>query len=64
MHLNSRSIWRLAHPCVQIFALARLEEKNIVAVVEFSELVQLVELGLGVELCFLATVREEGSNIV
>jgi hypothetical protein len=48
MHFDSRPIWWLAYPCVQILALARLEEEDIVAVVEFGELIELVELCLGV----------------
>lgn len=48
MHLDSGPIWYLAHPYVKIFALPRLEEKHIVAVVEFSKLIELVELCLRV----------------
>lgn len=35
MHLDSRPIRRLAHPDIKILSLPRLEEKHIVAVVEF-----------------------------
>ena len=48
MHLDSGPIGCLAHPYVKILALSRLKEKHIVAVVELSELIELVELRLGV----------------
>lgn len=56
MHLDGRTVGDLAAPEVQILSLARLEEQGVVAVVQLGELVQLVELALGVELGILAAV--------
>lgn len=64
VHLDSRSVRRLAHPQVEILSLARLEEEDIVAVVQFGELVQLVEFGLGIELDIFAGVWKKGVEIV
>jgi hypothetical protein len=48
MHLDGWTVGCFAHPRIQILAFPGFEEENIVAVVELSELVQLVQLGLGV----------------
>ena len=88
VHLDGGSVWRLAHPAVQILAFPGLKEDDVVAVVEFyvmsafaegyeikqsgadsgiddtigvfsnltCHLVQLVQLGLRVELCLLAAM--------
>ena len=57
VHLDRRSIRRLAHPYVEILPFPRLEKHYIVAIVKFSELVQLVEFSLCIKLCVLAAVR-------
>ena len=57
VHLDRRSIGRLAHPYIKILPFPRLKKHYVVAIVEFRELVQLVELGLCVKLCVLTTVR-------
>jgi hypothetical protein len=64
MHLDGRSIRRLAHPCIQVLAFAGLEEEHIIAVVEFGQFVELVEFCLGVQLCFLAAVGEERIEVI
>lgn len=64
MELNGRTVGDLAEPHVQILALARLEEHNVVAVVKLGELVQLVKLGLGIELDVFAAVGEHRCEIV
>lgn len=64
MELDSRSVWRLAHPDVEILAFAGLEEENIVAVVQVGKFVQLVEFCLGVELCVLAAVGKKRVEVV
>jgi hypothetical protein len=64
VHLDGRSVWRLAHPCVQIFAFPCLKEEHIVAIVEFGKLVELVQFCLGVEFCFFAAVWKEGVKVV
>jgi len=42
VHLDCWSVGCLAHPQIEVLALARLEEENIVAVVQLGKLVQLV----------------------
>lgn len=39
--LDSRAVGHLAHPNVQVLAFPRLEEQDVVAVVEFRQLVEL-----------------------
>lgn len=36
MHLHGRAIGRFADPYVEVFALARFEEKDVVAVVKLG----------------------------
>lgn len=43
MKLDCRTIGDFAQPHVQIFALPRFEEKNVVAVVELSQLIELAQ---------------------
>ena len=50
---------RFGQPHVQVAGFAGFEEEDVVAVVQVGELVELVELGLGVELRIFAAVREE-----
>ena len=61
---HSWSIGRFAHPYVEVFPLPRFEEQDVVAIVEFSKLVELIELCLGIELCIFTTVRQEGVKVV
>lgn len=64
MHLHGRAIGRFADPYVEVFALSRFEEEDVIAVVELGKFIQLVELGLGVQLCIFAAVRKEKVKIV
>lgn len=64
VELDGRSVGDLAQPHVKILSFPSLEEKNIVAVVDFGQLVELVQLSLGIELGVFSAVREHGSNIV
>ena len=64
VHLDGRPIRRLAHPNVQVFPLARLEEEHIVAIVELGQLVQLVELGFRVKFGVFAAVGKEGVDVI
>ena len=64
MHLDRRPIGRFAHPYVKVFAFTRLEEENVVAVVELGEFVELVKLSFRVEFCVFAAVREEGIEVI
>jgi hypothetical protein len=64
MELDGRAIGDLAQPNVEILSLSRFEEKNVVAVVKLGQLVQFVQLSLGVELGILSAVREHRRNIV
>lgn len=63
MHLHSWSVWRLRQPNVEILALSRLEEHDIVAVVQIGELVELVQLSFRVEFCVFAAVRKKGVQV-
>ena len=58
MHFDGRPIWSFTHPYVEIFALSRLEEEHIIAIVEFGELIELIKFGLGVEFCIFPAVWE------
>lgn len=42
MHLDGWAIGCFAHPYVEIFAFAGFEEENVIAIVEFGQLVELV----------------------
>lgn len=64
VHLHGRAIGRFADPYVEIFALSRFKEEDVVAVVELGEFVELVELGFGVELRIFAAMGEERVEIV
>lgn len=64
VHLDRRTIGRFAHPDIKIFAFSGFEKQHIIAIIQFGEFVQLIELCFGVELCIFAAVREEGVNIV
>jgi len=57
VHFYSGAVVCFAHPEVEIFAFASFEEEDVVAVVEFCEFVELVELRLCVQLCVFAAVR-------
>ena len=56
VHLDGGTIWCLAHPGIEILAFSCFEEQDVVAVVQFGKLVELVQLGLGIQLCFLPAV--------
>jgi hypothetical protein len=58
VELDCRAVGHLAEPHVQILPFPRLEEHDVVAVVEFGQLVELVQLGLGVELDVFPAVWE------
>lgn len=62
--LDRRSIGYLAHPNIEILPFSRLEEENIVAILNGGEFVELVQLRLRVELGILAAMRKHRGNIV
>ena len=64
MHLDGRSVGRFAHPDVEIFALARFEEQDVVAIIKFGELIELVQFAFGVKFSILTAVRQEGVKII
>ena len=64
MHLDGRPIRGFTHPYVEIFALSRLEKEHIVAIVEFGELVELVEFGFGVEFCIFPAMWKQRVEII
>lgn len=61
---HSWAVGCFAHPYVEVFPLPRFEEQDIVAIVEFGEFVELVELCLGIELCIFTTVRQERIKVI
>lgn len=64
MELDGRSIRNLTQPHVKILSLPCLEEKYIVAVVEFCQLIELVQLRLGIEFGVFSAMGEHRCNIV
>jgi hypothetical protein len=56
MHFHCRPIRCLAHPQIQILAFPGLKEENIVAIIKFSELIQLVQFRFRVEFHILSTM--------
>ena len=64
MHLDRWSVGCFAHPDIEIFSLARLEKQHVVAIVQLGQLVELIQLAFRVEFGILATMREEGVEIV
>lgn len=64
VELDGRAIGNLAHVEVQVLPFPRLEEENIVAVVELGQLVELVQLRLGIELGVFATVGYHRGQVV
>jgi len=64
MHLDRGSVGCFAHPCVQVFPFACLEEEDVVAVVEVCQLVELVEFCFRVEFGIFSAVREERVEVV
>jgi hypothetical protein len=62
--LDRRPVRDLAEPHVQVLSFPRLEEEHVVAVVELGQLVELVQLGLGVELGVFAAVREHRGEVI
>ena len=64
VELHSWAVGRFAHPYIEVFTLPRFEEQDVVAVVEFGEFIELVEFGLGIELCIFTAVRQERVKVV
>ena len=64
MHLNGRTIGRFGDPGVKVLAFSGFEEENIVARVEISEFVELVEFGFRVELGVFARMGKERVEVV
>jgi hypothetical protein len=64
VHLDGGTVGRLGQPDVKILAFAGFEEEDVVAVVEVGELVELRELGLGVEFGVFARVGKERVQVV
>ena len=49
MHLDRGTVGRLGHPAVEILTLTGFKKEDVVAIVEFCQFIELVELSLGVE---------------
>ncbi len=62
--LDRRTVGRLAHPCIEVFALASFKEEDIVAIVQFGDFVESEELAFGIELRLFATVGKEGTEVI
>lgn len=48
VQLDAWSVWSFAHPHVKILPFSRLEEEDVVAVVEICDLIQVIKLRLRV----------------
>lgn len=59
MKFDCGTVGNFAQPHIQIFALPRFKEENVVAVVELSQLIELAQSGFGVEFGILSAVREQ-----
>ena len=57
VHFHCRPIRRLARPQIQILAFPSLKEEDVVAIIKFSELVQLVKFRFRIEFDILSTMR-------
>ena len=64
VHFDGRSVRRLAHPYVEIFAFPRLEEQHIIAIVQLRQLIELIELRLCIKLHIFAAVGQERIKVV
>ena len=64
MHFDGRSVRRLAHPYVEIFAFPRLEEQYIIAIIQFRQLIELIELRLCIKLYVFAAVGQKRIEVV
>jgi hypothetical protein len=64
VHLDGGAVGRLGQPDVEILAFAGFEEEDVVAVVEVGKLVELRELGFGVEFGIFARVGEERVQVI
>jgi hypothetical protein len=64
MKLDCRAIGNLAQPHIQIFALSRLKEKDVVAVVQLSQFIELSQFRFRVEFGILSAMREQRGNII
>lgn len=64
MELDGGAIGDLCHPHVEILGLPRLEKEDVVAVVKFGKLVELVQLRLGIKLGVFPAVRKHGGKII
>lgn len=63
MQLDARSIRGFAHPHVKILPFPRLEEEDVVAVVQIRNLVQVVKLRLRVQLSIFTAVGKHSDYV-
>ena len=64
MHLDGGAIRCFGYPYVEIFALSRLEKKHVITVIELSELIELIQFRLSVELCVFTAVWQQGIEVI
>lgn len=63
VQLDRGAVGGFGEPEVEVFAFARLEEEDVVAVVQVGELVELGEFGFCIEFGVFAAVGEEGVEV-
>jgi hypothetical protein len=63
VQFDRRTIGRFGEPEVQVLCFAGLEEEDVVAVVEVCELVEVGEVGFGVEFGIFAAMWKESVEI-
>lgn len=64
VELESWAVWRLGDPKVKVLMFAGFEKKDVVAVVELSDLIKLVQVFLGVELGLFSGVGHQLGQIL
>jgi hypothetical protein len=64
VELDGRSVRDFAEPNIEILSLSGLEEEHVVAVVKLGQLVQFVQLCLGVKFGIFSAVGEHCRNVV
>ena len=64
VHFDGWSVRGSTHPNIEIFALPRLEKKDVIAIVEVGKLIKLVKFCLCVKLGIFATMWKKGIYVV
>lgn len=64
MHLHGRTIGWFAHPQVEVLPFSRLKEEDVVAIIEISKFVQLIELRFRIQLGVFSTMGEKRMEVI